>query len=71
MSFQLIGVIWLTPSRELLAMRACGITVEGKEPPPHEFILGVEDAGGRAALWLRVRERYHAFSVPYQRIHER
>jgi hypothetical protein len=27
-------------------------------------VLGMEDAWGRAVLWLRIRERYHAFSVP-------
>jgi hypothetical protein len=24
----------------------------------------MEDAWGRAVLWLKVRERYHAFTVP-------
>jgi hypothetical protein len=44
MSFQIV-VIWLTPWRELLAMRACCITVEGEKPPPHELMLGVGRCG--------------------------
>jgi hypothetical protein len=35
------------------------------------LLLGMEDAWGLAVLWLRVRERYHAFRVSCPRIHER